>query len=85
MSLIVASIGLADKVLDVHILNHKTKYKRKLISLREDLEHELNKPDHLKIDGLIDDLTFDLCLLINIFSEEIGAQGVGKKNLPTLH
>jgi|TARA_R110002020_G_scaffold161060_2_gene345805 hypothetical protein len=85
LELATSAIKLADKILDVHKMHHKNKYKRKLHKLSKELEHELSKPDHLKTDSIIDDINFELCMLLNIFSEEIGAESISKKNVPTLH
>jgi hypothetical protein len=85
LDLLSSAIKLADKILDVHTLHQKNKYKRKLHKLKKQLEFELEKPDHLKIDSNIDDLNFELSLLLNIFSQEIGPESVQKKNLPPMH
>ena len=84
LDLLSSSIKLADRILDVHTFHQKNKYKRKLHKLKKQLEFELEKPDHLKIDSNIDDLGFELSLLINIFSQEIGPESVQKKNLPSV-
>ena len=85
IELISASVGLADKILDVHKIHHREKYRKKLARLIRDLENELNQPDHLKIDSVIDDLNFELCLLLNIFCQEITSSNMEKKDVPTLH
>ena len=83
--LLSSAIKLADKILDVHTLHQKNKYKRKLHKLKKELQFELEKPDHLKVDSIIDDLNFELSLLINVFSEEITSKNIQNKNLPPMH
>tara|TARA_R100000664_G_scaffold20397_1_gene29588 strand:+ start:705 stop:965 length:261 start_codon:yes stop_codon:yes gene_type:complete len=83
--LLSSAIKLADKILDVHTLHQKNKYKRKLHKLKKELQFELEKPDHLKVDSIIDDLNFELSLLLNVFSEEITSKNIQNKNIPPLH
>jgi len=85
LDLLSSAIKLADKILDVHTLHQKNKYKRKLHKLKKELQFELEKPDHLKVDSIIDDLNFELSLLLNVFSEEITSKNIQNKNLPPLH
>ena len=85
IELVTASVGLADKILDVHMIHHREKYRKKLARIKRDLENELNQADHLKIDSVIDDLNWELCLLLNIFCQEINATNMEKKNLPPMH
>ena len=83
--LLSSAIKLADKILDVHTLHQKNKYKRKLHKLKKELQFELEKPDPLKVDSIIDDLNFELSLLLNVFSEEITSKNIQNKNLPPMH
>ena len=85
LDLLSSAMKLADRILDVHTLHQKSKYRRKLHKLKKELEFELEKPDHLKIDSNIDDLNFELSLLLNVFSQEITSENISKKNLPPLH
>lgn len=85
LELATSAMKLADKILDVHMIHHRNKYKRKLHKLKKELEHELSKPDHLKTDSIIDDINFELCLLLNIFSEEIGPKSFQKKDISSMH
>ena len=80
-----SAIKLADKILTVHTIHQKNYYKRKLHKLKKELQFELEKPDHLKTDSIIDDISFELCLLLNIFSQEITSKNIQKKNLPPMH
>ena len=85
LDLLSSAMKLADKILDVHTLHQKNQYKRKLHKLKKELAFELEKPDHLKTDAIIDDLNFELSLLLNVFSEEITSKNIQKKNLPPMH
>jgi hypothetical protein len=85
IDLATSAIKLADKILSVHTIHQKNYYKRKLHKLKKELQFELEKPDHLKTDSIIDDISFELCLLLNIFSQEITSKNIQKKNLPPLH
>ena len=85
LDLLSSAMKLADKILDVHTLHQKNQYKRKLHKLKKELAVELEKPDHLKTDAIIDDLNFELSLLLNVFSEEITSKNIQNKNLPPMH
>ena len=85
LDLLSSAMKLADRILDVHTLHQKNKYKRKLHKLKKELQFELEKPDHLKTDSVIDDLNFELSLLLNVFSEEITSKNIQNKNLPPMH
>tara|TARA_R100000458_G_scaffold3798_1_gene3080 strand:+ start:234 stop:494 length:261 start_codon:yes stop_codon:yes gene_type:complete len=85
IDLATSAIKLADKILTVHTIHQKNYYKRKLHKLKKELQFELEKPDHLKTDSIIDDVSFELCLLLDIFSKEINPSNVQKKNLPPMH
>ena len=85
IDLATSAIKLADKILTVHTIHQKNYYKRKLHKLKKELQFELEKPDHLKTDSIIDDISFELCLLLNILSQEITSKNIQKKNLPPMH
>ena len=85
IDLAASAIKLADKILTVHAIHQKNYYKRKLHKLKKELQFELEKPDHLKTDSIIDDVSFELCLLLDIFSKEITSKNIQNKNLPPLH
>jgi len=71
MQWIFTVIKLIDKVMD-RMPNYEQRKKEKYFKLKKKLLDESKKPNHLKIDGRIDDLVDELILFVDAFSEEIG-------------
>lgn len=57
----------------------KTKYQDKYIALKRAYYEELNKPDEERSDAVLDNLEFELRILCNSFSTEVGSKNVAVK------
>jgi len=81
LKLAASSVELVNTLMEVHMKHMEGKYKRKFHATHKRLITEANRPPHLRVDSVIDDLRDQLVLLIDNFREEIGAKNLSKKNV----
>jgi hypothetical protein len=65
-------LALADKVLELVVLKEKNKYRDKRIQLEKAYYEEYNKPLSDRSDAVLDNLWFELRILVNSILADIG-------------
>lgn len=68
-------LSLLDKIMD-RTPNYEQSKKEQYFKIKKKLLEEAKKPDHIKNDGIIDDLSDELLIFVESFSEEIATKGV---------
>ena len=81
IQLATSSVELVNTLMQVHMKHMEGKYKRRLYEVHRNLVTELNRPPHLRVDSVVDDLRDKLVLLLDNFREEIGTPYIQKKNV----
>lgn len=75
-----AFLKLLGSALSIWDSKEKTKYQDKYQKLMKDWYEENNKPDWERSNAVLDNIEFELRVLGNSFSAQIGSQGPGIKS-----